>query len=162
MSHLGHSNTEYKKFSIISIDNKSSNASWLNLPSLIALPHTSILIDKNKKPFLPVIIYEITTFDNFSGHSQMLRNLIMTLISLFQNQQEIQTNKQVLGIIVKGIGFCPSSDSGKSAGVYSRKPSSTPHQIETDNNKWTKLHQYDEFVYSRISHFSKLAANENQ
>ncbi|MBW0465532.1 hypothetical protein O181_005247 [Austropuccinia psidii MF-1] len=25
-----------------------------------------------------------------------------------------------------------------------------------------KLHQYDEFVYSRSSHFSKLAANENQ
>ncbi|MBW0579912.1 hypothetical protein O181_119627 [Austropuccinia psidii MF-1] len=63
---------------------------------------------------------------------------------------------------MKGIGFCSGSDSGKSAGVYSRKPGLTPHQIETDNNQWIKLHQYDKFVYSRISHFSKLAANENQ
>ncbi|MBW0544443.1 hypothetical protein O181_084158 [Austropuccinia psidii MF-1] len=28
--------------------------------------------------------------------------------------------------------------------------------------QWTKLQQYDKFVYSRISHFSKLDANENQ
>ncbi|MBW0592374.1 hypothetical protein O181_132089 [Austropuccinia psidii MF-1] len=62
---------------------------------------------------------------------------------------------------MKGIGFLSGSDSGKSAGVYSRKPGLTPHQIETDNNQWTKLHQYDEFVYSRISDFSKLAENEN-
>ncbi|MBW0535510.1 hypothetical protein O181_075225 [Austropuccinia psidii MF-1] len=63
---------------------------------------------------------------------------------------------------MKGIGFFPGSDSGKSAVVYSRNPGSTPHQIETDNNKWTKLHKYDQSVYSRISHSSKLAANENQ
>ena len=50
----------------------------------------------------------------------------------------------------------------KYLGVYSRKPGLTPHQIETYNNQWTKLHQYDEFVYSRISHFQKLAANENK
>ncbi|MBW0511773.1 hypothetical protein O181_051488 [Austropuccinia psidii MF-1] len=72
----------------------------------------------------------------------------MKLISLSQNQQEIKTNKQLLGGIMKGIriGFCTGSDSGKSA----------------DNNQWTNLHQYDKFVYSRISHFSKLAENENQ
>ncbi|MBW0549870.1 hypothetical protein O181_089585 [Austropuccinia psidii MF-1] len=86
----------------------------------------------------------------------------MTLISLSQNQQEIETNKQVLGGIMKGIGFCPGSDSGKSAGVYSRKQGLTPHQIETDNNHGNKLHKYDQFVYLRISHFSKLAANEKQ
>ncbi|MBW0486667.1 hypothetical protein O181_026382 [Austropuccinia psidii MF-1] len=63
---------------------------------------------------------------------------------------------------MKGIGFHSGSDSGKSAGVCSRKQGLTPHQIETANNQWTKLHQYDKFVYSRISHFSKLAANENQ
>ncbi|MBW0572408.1 hypothetical protein O181_112123, partial [Austropuccinia psidii MF-1] len=45
--------------------------------------------------------------------------------------------------------------------VYSRKPGLTPHQIQWDNMQWTKLQQYDKFVYSRISHFSKLAANEN-
>ncbi|MBW0589758.1 hypothetical protein O181_129473, partial [Austropuccinia psidii MF-1] len=155
MSHLGHSNTEYKNFSTISIDKKSANASWLKLPSLKTLPHPYILIDKTKKPFLPVIIYDITPFDNSSGHSQMLQNLIMTLMSLSQNQQEIKTNKQLLGGIMKGIGFCSGSDSGKSAGL-------TPHQIETYNNQWTKLQQYDKFVYSRISHFSKLEANENQ
>ncbi|MBW0567215.1 hypothetical protein O181_106930 [Austropuccinia psidii MF-1] len=63
---------------------------------------------------------------------------------------------------MKGIGFHSGSDYGRSAGVYSRQPGLNLHQIETDNNQWTKLHQYDEFVYSRISHFSKLAANENQ
>ncbi|MBW0573056.1 hypothetical protein O181_112771 [Austropuccinia psidii MF-1] len=63
---------------------------------------------------------------------------------------------------MKVIGFCSGSDSGKSAGVYSRKPGLTLHQIQTDNNEWNKLHQYDEFVYSRISHFSKLTVNENQ
>ncbi|MBW0470372.1 hypothetical protein O181_010087 [Austropuccinia psidii MF-1] len=162
ISHLGHSNTEYKNFQTISIDNKSANASWLKLPSLNTLPHPYILIDKTKKPFLPVIIHEITTFDNSSGHSQMLKNLIMTLISLSQNQQEIKNTKQVLGGIMKGIGFCPGSDSGKSEGVYSRKLGLTPQKIETDNNQWTKLHQYDKLVLSRISHFSRLATNEKQ
>ncbi|MBW0579210.1 hypothetical protein O181_118925, partial [Austropuccinia psidii MF-1] len=162
MSHLGHSSKEFKNFSTILIDKKSTNASRLNLPSLNTLPHPYILIDKTTKPFLPVIIYEITPFDNSSGHSQMLQNLIMNLISLSQNRQEIKTNKQLQGGIMKGIGFCSGSDSGKSAGVYSRKPGLTPHQIETDNNQWIKLHQYDEFVYSRISHFSKLAENETQ
>ncbi|MBW0507675.1 hypothetical protein O181_047390 [Austropuccinia psidii MF-1] len=47
-------------------------------------------------------------------------------------------------------------------GVYSRKQGLTPHQIETDNNQWTKLHHNGKFVYSRIFHFSKLAENENQ
>ncbi|MBW0577102.1 hypothetical protein O181_116817 [Austropuccinia psidii MF-1] len=114
MSHLGHSNKEYKNFSTISIDKKSANASWLKLPSLNTLPHPYILIDKTTKPFLPVIIYEITPFDNSSGHSQMLQNLIMKLISLSQNQHEIKTNKQLLGDIMKGIGFCSGSDSGES------------------------------------------------
>ncbi|MBW0559028.1 hypothetical protein O181_098743 [Austropuccinia psidii MF-1] len=86
----------------------------------------------------------------------------MTLMSLSQNKQEIKTNKQLLGGIMKGIGFFPGSDSGKSAGVYSRKPFLTPPQIEKDNNQWPKLHQYDKFVYSRITHFSKWAENENQ
>ncbi|MBW0566075.1 hypothetical protein O181_105790, partial [Austropuccinia psidii MF-1] len=87
MSHLGHSNTEYKSFSNISIDMKLANASWLKLPSLNTLPHPYVLIDKTKKPFLPVIIYEITSFDNSSGHSIMLQNLIMKLMFLSQNQQ---------------------------------------------------------------------------
>ncbi|MBW0591123.1 hypothetical protein O181_130838 [Austropuccinia psidii MF-1] len=107
-------------------------------------------------------MYEITPYDNSSGHSQMLQNLIMKLMSLSQNQQEIKTNKQLQGGIMKGIGFCSGSDSGKYAGVYSRTPGLNPHQIETDNDQWTKLHQYEEFVYSRISHFFKLASNENQ
>ncbi|MBW0527929.1 hypothetical protein O181_067644 [Austropuccinia psidii MF-1] len=162
MSHPVHSNKEYKNFSTISIDRKSSNASWLKLPSLNTLPHPHTLIDKTTKPFLPVIIYKITPFDNSSGHYQIFQTLIMTLISLFQNRQEIKTNKQLQGGIIKGIGFRSGSDSGKSAGVYSRKPGLTPHQIETDNNQWTKLHQYDESVYSRFSHFLKLAVNENQ
>ncbi|MBW0561037.1 hypothetical protein O181_100752 [Austropuccinia psidii MF-1] len=86
----------------------------------------------------------------------------MTLISLSQTQKEIKNNKKLLGGIMKGIGFCPGSDSGKYAGVYSRKPGLTPHQIELDNMQWTKPQQYDKFVYLRISHFSRLDANENQ
>ncbi|MBW0564938.1 hypothetical protein O181_104653 [Austropuccinia psidii MF-1] len=117
MSHLSHSNTEYKNFSTILIDKKSANSSYLKLPSINTLPHPYILIDETKKPFLPVIIYEITTFDNSSGHSQILKNLIMTLMSSSQNQKEIKTNKKVLGHIMKGIGFCPGSDSGESSGV---------------------------------------------
>ncbi|MBW0580907.1 hypothetical protein O181_120622 [Austropuccinia psidii MF-1] len=85
ISHLGHSNKEYKDFSTISIDKKSSNASWLKLPSLNTLPHPYILIDKTTKPCLPVKIYERNPFDNSSGNSQILQNLIMTLISLSQN-----------------------------------------------------------------------------
>ncbi|MBW0579906.1 hypothetical protein O181_119621, partial [Austropuccinia psidii MF-1] len=139
MSHLGHSNKEYKNFSTIFIDKESANASWLKLPSLNTLPHPYVLIDKTKNPFLPFIIYEITPFYNYSGHSQMLQSLIMTLMSLSQNQQEIKTNKKLLGGIMKGIRFGSGSDFGKSAGVYYRNPGLTLHQIETDNNQWTKL-----------------------
>ncbi|MBW0586664.1 hypothetical protein O181_126379 [Austropuccinia psidii MF-1] len=85
MSHLGHSNKEYKNFLTISIDKKASNASWLKLTSLNTLPHTYILIDKTTNPFFPIIIYEITPFDNSSGHSQILQNLIMTSMYLSQN-----------------------------------------------------------------------------
>ncbi|MBW0548479.1 hypothetical protein O181_088194 [Austropuccinia psidii MF-1] len=117
MSNLGHSNTAYDNFSTISIDKKSANASWLKLPSIKNSPNPYVLIDKRKKPFLLVIIYEITPFDLSSGNSQILKDLIMKLMSLSQNCQEIKTNKQVLGGIIKGIGFRPGSDSGKSAVV---------------------------------------------
>ncbi|MBW0562103.1 hypothetical protein O181_101818 [Austropuccinia psidii MF-1] len=85
MSHLGHSNTAYRNFSTISINQESANASWLKLQSVNTLPHPYVLIYKTKNPFLPVIISEITPFDLSSGHSQILKDLIMTLISLFQN-----------------------------------------------------------------------------
>ncbi|MBW0539088.1 hypothetical protein O181_078803, partial [Austropuccinia psidii MF-1] len=45
--------------------------------------------------------------------------------------------------------------------VYSQKAGSSPHEIELDNMQWTKLQKYDEFIYSRISHFSQLATQEN-
>ncbi|MBW0586617.1 hypothetical protein O181_126332 [Austropuccinia psidii MF-1] len=162
MSHLGHSNKAYKDFSTISIDKKAANYLWLKLPPVNTLPHPYVIIDKTKKQFLPAVIYEITPFDHFSGHSQILKDLIMKLMSLSQNQKEIKTNKQVLGGIMKGIGFYPGSDSGKSAAVYSQKPGLTPHEIRTDNKKWTKIQQYDELIYSRIYNSSKLAENENQ
>ena len=41
----------------------------------------------------------------------------MKLMSLSQTRKEVKTNKQVLGRIMKGIGFFPGSDSRKSAGV---------------------------------------------
>ncbi|MBW0500137.1 hypothetical protein O181_039852 [Austropuccinia psidii MF-1] len=155
MSHLGHSNTAYKNFSAISIDKESSNSSCLKLPSINSLLHPYVLIDKTKNPFLPVIIYDITPFDLSSCHSKILKDLIMTLMSLSQNFHKIKTNKQLLGGIMKGFGFCPGSYSGKSAGL-------TPYQIESDNMQWTKIQQYEEFIYSIISHSSKLGKNANQ
>ncbi|MBW0491070.1 hypothetical protein O181_030785 [Austropuccinia psidii MF-1] len=160
ISHLGHSNRakrEYKNFSTISIDKKEAKASYLKLPSVNRLPHPYVIIDK-KNPFLPVIIYEITPFENSSGQFQILKGLI----TLSQTFQEIKTIKQVLGGIIKGICFCPGSDSGKSAAVYSQKPGLTPHQIETNNEKCSKLQQYDKFIFSGIYHFFKLSENENK
>ncbi|MBW0527958.1 hypothetical protein O181_067673 [Austropuccinia psidii MF-1] len=69
MSHLGHSKKEFKNVSTILIDKKSANASWLKLLSLNTLPQPYILIGKATNPFFPVIIYEITPFDNSYGHS---------------------------------------------------------------------------------------------
>ncbi|MBW0583997.1 hypothetical protein O181_123712 [Austropuccinia psidii MF-1] len=109
MSHLGHSNTAYENPSTISIDKKSANASWLKLPSINTLQHPCVLIDKTKKAILPVIIYEITPFELSSGHYQVLKDLIMTLISLSQNLQEIKTNKQLPGGIMKGANENESS-----------------------------------------------------
>ncbi|MBW0554490.1 hypothetical protein O181_094205 [Austropuccinia psidii MF-1] len=116
MSQLGHSTSEYETFSTISIDKKAANVSWLKLPSINTLPHPYVIIDNTQKLYLPVCIYEITPFDLSSGHSQILKDLIITLFSLSQNFQEIEMNKQLLGGIVKGIGFCPGSDAVKSVG----------------------------------------------
>ncbi|MBW0552782.1 hypothetical protein O181_092497 [Austropuccinia psidii MF-1] len=117
MPQLGHSNAAYKNFSSISIDKEAANASWLKLQSIKTLPHPYVIIDKTQKPYLPVCIYEITPFDVSSGNSQILKYLIIMLISLSQNHQEIKTNKQLLGGIMKVIGFCPGSDARKSTGV---------------------------------------------
>ncbi|MBW0585251.1 hypothetical protein O181_124966 [Austropuccinia psidii MF-1] len=81
ISHLGHLNKAYKSFSTISTEKKSANASWLKLPSINTLTHPYVLIDKIKVPNLPVIIYEITPFDLSSWHFQILKDLIMTLMS---------------------------------------------------------------------------------
>ncbi|MBW0557910.1 hypothetical protein O181_097625 [Austropuccinia psidii MF-1] len=146
LSHLSHSKTEYKTFSTISIEKKSVNASWLKLPSLKALPHPYVLNDKTKKPFLPVIIYEITPFDNSSGHSQLLQKLIMTLMSLSQNLQEIKTNKQLIGGIMKGIGFCPGSDSGNYAAANENKSLMEEAKLPNFSQlKWTSANQKEEF-----------------
>ncbi|MBW0462932.1 hypothetical protein O181_002647 [Austropuccinia psidii MF-1] len=117
MSHLGHSNQAYRYFSTISIDKKEANASYLKLPSVNTSPHPYVIIDKTERPFLTVIIYEITPLENSSRHSQILKELMKTLITSSQNCQEIQTNKKVLGGIIKRIGFCPGLNSAKSAGV---------------------------------------------
>ncbi|MBW0579302.1 hypothetical protein O181_119017 [Austropuccinia psidii MF-1] len=85
MSQLGHSNTAYKTFSAITIDKKAANSSCLKLSSINTLPHPHVLIDKTHEPFLPVCIYEITPFDVSSGHSQILKDLIIKLMSLSQN-----------------------------------------------------------------------------
>ncbi|MBW0460563.1 hypothetical protein O181_000278 [Austropuccinia psidii MF-1] len=97
MSYLCHSNKAYKNFPTILIDKKSANCSWLKLLSINTLPHPYLLIDKTNKPFLPVIIYEITPFELSSGHSQILKDHLMKLMALSQNRKEVKTNKQVLG-----------------------------------------------------------------
>ncbi|MBW0554165.1 hypothetical protein O181_093880 [Austropuccinia psidii MF-1] len=114
---IGHSNRSYKNISTISIDRKSANTTWLKLPSLKTLLHPYVIIHKAQKIFLPIVIYEITPFKNYSGNSHILKKPIITLINVFQNWEEIKTNKHFLGQIMKGIGFHPGSDSGKSAGV---------------------------------------------
>ncbi|MBW0532250.1 hypothetical protein O181_071965 [Austropuccinia psidii MF-1] len=116
MSQLGYSTSAHKKFSTISIEKKAANASWLKLPSINTLPHPYVIIDKTQKPYLPVCTYETPPFDVSSGHSQILKDLIIKLLSLSQNRQEIKKNKQLLGRIMKVIGFLPGSDAGKSAG----------------------------------------------
>ncbi|MBW0552788.1 hypothetical protein O181_092503 [Austropuccinia psidii MF-1] len=141
MSQLGHSNTAYKNFSTISIEKKASNATLLKLPSINTLPHPYVIIDKTHKPFLPVCIYEITPFEVSSGHSQILKDLIITLMSLSQNSQEIKTNKQLLGGIMKGIGFRPGFDAGKSAGVYSRKAAAQENQSLMEAAKLSNFSQ---------------------
>ncbi|MBW0555279.1 hypothetical protein O181_094994 [Austropuccinia psidii MF-1] len=87
MSQLGNSTTAYKNFSTISIDKKAANAPWLRLPSINTLPHPYVIVDKTQKPYLPVCIYEITFFDFSSGHSQILKDVIITLMSLSPNHQ---------------------------------------------------------------------------
>ncbi|MBW0521346.1 hypothetical protein O181_061061 [Austropuccinia psidii MF-1] len=73
MLQLGHSTSAYKKFSTLSIDKKAANASRLKIPSINTLPHPYVIIDKTKKPYLPVCIYEIPPFDVSSGHSNTKR-----------------------------------------------------------------------------------------
>ncbi|MBW0578011.1 hypothetical protein O181_117726 [Austropuccinia psidii MF-1] len=85
MPQLGHSNAAYKNFSSIVSDKKAANASWLRLPSINTLPHPYLIIDKTQKAYLPVCIYEITPFYISSGHSQILKDLIITLMPLSQN-----------------------------------------------------------------------------
>ncbi|MBW0581015.1 hypothetical protein O181_120730 [Austropuccinia psidii MF-1] len=85
MLQLGHSNTAYKSFSNLSIDKEAANTSWLKLQSINTLPHPYVIIDKTQKGYLPVRIYEITPFDVSSGHSQILKDVIIRLISLSQN-----------------------------------------------------------------------------
>ncbi|MBW0462166.1 hypothetical protein O181_001881 [Austropuccinia psidii MF-1] len=87
MSQLRHSNREYRNISTISIYKKEANATFLILPSLKTLPHPHVIIDKTRKPFLPVIIYEITPFGNSPGASQILKYFIITLMTLSQNWQ---------------------------------------------------------------------------
>ncbi|MBW0464473.1 hypothetical protein O181_004188 [Austropuccinia psidii MF-1] len=94
ISHLENVNIAYENFSTNSIDKKEANASWLKLPSVDTLPHPYLIIDKTAKPFLPFVIYEITPFENSSGHSQIPQDLIMTLMTLYQNIQEIKTNEK--------------------------------------------------------------------
>ncbi|MBW0545957.1 hypothetical protein O181_085672 [Austropuccinia psidii MF-1] len=146
MSQLGHSKTAYKNLSTILIYKKAANASWLKLPSINTLPHPYVLINKTHKPFLPVCIYEISPFDVCSDHSQILKDLIITLISLSQNHQEIKTTKQLLGGIMKCIGFRPGSDAGKSAAAQENQSSIEAAQLPNFSQlEWISANPKDEF-----------------
>ncbi|MBW0496765.1 hypothetical protein O181_036480 [Austropuccinia psidii MF-1] len=150
-------------FSILTLDkNKNENASWLKLPPQKQLPIPYVLINRHNKPYLPIFMYQIHPFSSPTPIFHKLQKLIITLNNISNNRQNITTNSDMLDGIMKGIGFRQGYDSGKSTGVYARKPGVTQKTIDEDNEKWSTLQEFYDFIHSHIQGFSNNALEDNQ
>ncbi|MBW0556172.1 hypothetical protein O181_095887 [Austropuccinia psidii MF-1] len=150
-------------FSIITLDKKNNgNASWLKLPPHKLLLRPYVLINRHNNPYLPIFMYQIHPFSSPTPVFHKLQKLIIKLNNLAKNHQNITTNSDMLDGIMKGIGFRQGSDSGKSAGVYARKAGLTKKTIDEDNEQWSTLQEFDEFIHSQIQGFSHNALKDNQ
>ncbi|MBW0561827.1 hypothetical protein O181_101542 [Austropuccinia psidii MF-1] len=141
---------------------KNENASWLKLPQHKQLPRPYVLINRHNKPYLPIFMYQIHPFSSPTPVFHKIQKLIITLNKLANNRQNITTNSDMLDGIMKGIGFCQGSDSGRSSGVYARKVGLTQKTIDEDNEQWSTLQEFDDFIHSRIQGFSNNALKDNQ
>ncbi|MBW0538298.1 hypothetical protein O181_078013 [Austropuccinia psidii MF-1] len=119
-------------------------------------PSFSILtLDKKKN--------ENSSWLKLPPHQQLPRPYSNTCLhKLENNRQNITTNSDMLDGIMKGIGFCQGSDSGRSSGVYARKAGLTKKTIDEDNEQWSTLQEFDDFIHSHIQGFSNNALKDNQ
>ncbi|MBW0566707.1 hypothetical protein O181_106422 [Austropuccinia psidii MF-1] len=123
-------------FSILTLDEKKNeNPSWLKLPPHKLLPRPYELINRHNKPYLPILMYQIHPFRIPTPVFHKLQKSIITLNKLANNHQNITINSVILDGIMKGIGFCQGSDSGKLAGAYARKVGLTKETIDEDNEQ---------------------------
>ncbi|MBW0587314.1 hypothetical protein O181_127029 [Austropuccinia psidii MF-1] len=144
--HLGFYNPS---FSILTLDKKKNeNSSWLKLSPHKQLPRPYVLINRHNKTYLPIFMYQIHPFRSPKPVFHKLQKLIITLNKLSNNRQNITTNSDILVDITKGIEFSQGSDSGKATGVYARKMGLTKKTIDEDNEKWSTLQEFDEFIHS--------------
>ncbi|MBW0476715.1 hypothetical protein O181_016430 [Austropuccinia psidii MF-1] len=150
-------------FSILTLEKKKNeNASWLKLPPHKQLPRPYVLINRHNNPYLPISMYQIHPFRSPTPVFHKLQKLIITSNKLAKNCQNITTNYDILDGIMKEIGLCQGSDSGKSSGVYERKAGLTKKTIDEDNEQWSTLHKFNEFIHSQIQGFSNNALKDNQ
>ncbi|MBW0519533.1 hypothetical protein O181_059248 [Austropuccinia psidii MF-1] len=94
-------------FSILALDKKKDyNASWLKLPPQKPLSRPYLLINKHKKPYLPILMYQIHPLRSPTPIFYKVKELIITLNKLANSHQNITTNSDMLDGIMKGMGFC--------------------------------------------------------
>ncbi|MBW0542017.1 hypothetical protein O181_081732 [Austropuccinia psidii MF-1] len=148
--------------SILTLEKKKNeNASWLKLPPHKNLPRPYVLINRHNNPYLPIFMYQIHPFSSPTPVFHKIQKLIITSNKLANNRQNITTNSDMLDGIMKGIGFCQGSDSGKSAWVYERKAGLTKKTIDEYNAQWSTLHKFDEFIHFQIQEFSNNSLKDN-
>ncbi|MBW0561702.1 hypothetical protein O181_101417 [Austropuccinia psidii MF-1] len=103
----GHLGLYNPSFCILTLDKKKNeNSCWLKLPPHKQLSRPYVLIDRHKKPYLPIFIYQIHPFSSPTPIFDKLQKLIITLNKLAKNCQNITTNSDMLDGIMKGIRFC--------------------------------------------------------
>ncbi|MBW0570486.1 hypothetical protein O181_110201 [Austropuccinia psidii MF-1] len=137
--------------SILTLQKKNKeNSSFLKLPPHKQLPRPYVLINRYNKPYLNILMYRIHPLRSPTPVFHKLQKLIIKLNKLANNHQNITTDSDILYEIIEGIGFCKGSDSNELAGVYARKMGLTKKTIDEDNEKWSTLKKFDEFIHSKI------------